>query len=127
MNLERSNQPQHVQYDLAGVLEAFEECPDILGPVTKLFREAYARDLQALRVAIDKEECEACAFLAHKIKGSASYFRAVHVNDLAAELEAKGERGNLEGAHALADKLGEALDSVSNGLQQVEHLLSARL
>jgi HPt (histidine-containing phosphotransfer) domain-containing protein len=126
MSLRPSKQPVTAPDELTRILDAFEECPEILGPIAKLFREAYVPDMHALRLALEKEDCANFAFLAHKIKGSASYFRADHVTDIAADLEGRGEHGNLNGAHILVDQLGEALDSVSIALKQVEDLLAAR-
>ena len=126
MSLPLSKQPVPPPNDLTRILDAFEECPEILGPIAKLFREAYVPDMRALRLALEKEDCANFAFLAHKIKGSASYFRADRVTDIAADLEERGERGNLKGAHILVDKLGKALDSVSLVLKQVEDLLADR-
>jgi HPt (histidine-containing phosphotransfer) domain-containing protein len=119
-----SSQPGPIEVDPVGIRECFNECPEILGPVAKLFREDYVSDLHELRHALENGDGVRFAFLAHKIKGSASYFRVEQVTNLAAELEARGECGNLTGAAALVDRLGEGLDSVSVALGDEEERLA---
>jgi len=123
-SLQLSSQPEHIKIDPGNIRECFEECPEVLGPVARLFREDYLSDLQALRVAFENGDSVRVAFLAHKIKGSASYFRADAVTHLAAELEARGECGNLTGVAALVDLLGEGLDLVSLALGEEEQRLA---
>jgi HPt (histidine-containing phosphotransfer) domain-containing protein len=126
MSLQRPVQPESVECDPAKVLDHFAECPEILGQVAKLFREAYVPDMLALRLALERGDSDRFAFLAHKIKGSACYFQAEHVTALAAELEERGERGELKGINPQVEQLDKALASVSFALRQVEDLLAAR-
>jgi len=119
-----SSQPAQIAVDPGRIRECFKECPEILGPVAKLFRQDYVSDLRALRAALENRDGVTFAFLAHKIKGSASYFRVDEVTNLAAELEVRGECGNLTGAAALVDQLGEGLYSVSVALGDEEERLA---
>ncbi len=126
MTLRPLDQPEAVECDPAKILENFEDCPEILGPVAKLFREAYVPDMHALRMALANGDSAGFAFIAHKIKGSASYFRAEQVTHIAGELEERGEQGKLKGVDAMVEQLDRALDSISRVLRQVEELLAVR-
>ncbi|MGA9565937.1 MAG: Hpt domain-containing protein [Candidatus Korobacteraceae bacterium] len=126
MSTQLSNQSERIEAALERIRESFEECPEILGPVARLFRGAYVPDMHALRVALENGDNARFAFLAHKIKGSASYFRVDYVTDLAAELELRGKCGSLAGVSDLVDQLGDGLDSVSAALRDEEERLAAR-
>jgi HPt (histidine-containing phosphotransfer) domain-containing protein len=127
MRLRPVDQPELAECDPTKVLENFEDCPEILGPVAKLFREAYVPDMQALRRALENRDSVNFAFIAHKIKGSASYFRADHVTHIAGQLEERGQRKDLNGVHTMVEELNRALNSLSRALKQAEERLEVRL
>jgi HPt (histidine-containing phosphotransfer) domain-containing protein len=72
-----------------------------------------------LKAAIQKEDIEGLAHLAHDLKGSAANFSANTLRALALELEQAGKANNLEEAQSLIAQMDEQVARLSEYLEKL--------
>src|SRR5580698_6636534 len=108
--------PNDSIFSVDTVLKNFQDFPEILGPVVSLFLDAYPADMQALRLAVERGNERDVAFVAHKIRGSVGCFHADRAAAIAAEVEGRGDSGELQGLLNVIEHLETAMVSVSSVL-----------
>jgi CheY-like chemotaxis protein len=69
--------------------------PDVVAELVAEFRESAARQLSAMRGAIDRGDATALAEAGHALKGDAAVLGANRVRTMCADLEARGRAGGV--------------------------------
>ena len=82
---------------------------DILPELLALYFDQSAEHLGELDGAIASDDADSVRKTAHKLKGSSLTLGAVHVGEVAAELEMVAKAGGLSGADAMVVRLRDAL------------------
>lgn len=107
-------------FDLDEALERVGGDRELLKEIADLFLEDAPRSLEAVRLAIDANDCPALQRAAHSLKGSVANFGAQETVDAAFRLEKMGVDGKMGDAMATFAQLESALQTVCEGLSQIE-------
>jgi two-component system, sensor histidine kinase and response regulator len=102
--------------DLAALLESVDGDRDLLDEMAATFIAEVPGWLASLRAALEGGQPEAVFRAAHGVAGAVGYFRAAGVRRRAADLEAMGRAGRLDGAAAQIDQLEADLHALSRFL-----------
>src|SRR5260370_34293986 len=90
----------------------FENDRDLMTQVLLIFKDAFPRHLQALRLAVDSSDGERVAAEAHALKGMLCNLAASSATDAAARLEQLGrsrEVSEFREAYAAFEEIGKEL------------------
>jgi len=96
--------------DLAALLE---HCLGKRALAEKLIAKLHSRlpqDVHQIECALDDDDFDCLASLAHRLKGAAGSVSAERIRRAAARLEALAQEGNAEGAHSSLAQLKEEAD-----------------
>lgn len=104
--------------DLDALLESVGGDRDLLDELAVSFVAAVPGWIAALRAGLESGQAETIFRVAHGVSGAVSYFRAAGVHKQAADLEAMGRAGQLDGAAAQLDRLEADLHTLSRHLDE---------
>ena len=103
--------------DVSQLLDRIDDDRALLAELVSIFRREYPENLKSAQRAIKKQDPIALQHVGHTLKGALGNLAATEASQIAAELEALGRRGELDGAHAILDRLGRELESVMRALE----------
>jgi CheY-like chemotaxis protein/HPt (histidine-containing phosphotransfer) domain-containing protein len=92
--------------------------PDVFRDLLQLFRADAPQLLTAMRAAVAEGNAEQLKQAAHSLKGAAANLGARQMSGIAAELEAIGRRGTVEGAEPLLDRVEAQFQQVCEALER---------
>ena len=104
--------------DIDALLESVGDDRDLLDEMAATFHAEAPGWIASLRTAIESGQAEAIFRVAHSVAGAVGYFRAAGVRQRAADLEAMGRAGRLDGASAQLDQLEAALLDLGRVLRE---------
>jgi hypothetical protein len=107
----------------ARIFDDFQGCPEVLDSVAVLFRETYPLDVRSLRSALTVRDSAKIAFLAHKMRGSVLCLHQEGAARIAAALEEKAARDDLEGTDRLIESLTQTYELVCSSLERAGQML----
>ena len=107
-------------FDLNAALERVGGDQELLKEIADLFLDDAPNSLASVRAAIEANDGAALQRSAHSLKGSVANFGAEEAVDAAFRLEKMGADGKLDGAMAVFAELENELQTVSEGLSQLE-------
>jgi CheY-like chemotaxis protein/HPt (histidine-containing phosphotransfer) domain-containing protein len=102
--------------DRSALLDRVEGDMELLGDIIELFKEDSARQIAAIRDAIDKKQPDLLRRAAHTLKGTCGNLGAPEAAAIALELEKLAASGDLSRAH-------ESLRSLEEHIQRAGNLL----
>jgi HPt (histidine-containing phosphotransfer) domain-containing protein len=91
--------------DLVALLGSVGGDRELLDEVADTFTAEVPGWITALRAAVSSGDSATLFRVAHRVTGAVGYFKATGVRQAAADLEAMGREGKLEGASAAVDLL----------------------
>jgi two-component system, sensor histidine kinase and response regulator len=95
--------------DIDALLASVGGDRELLDELAATFAEEVPRWIATLRTALASSDTETIFRVAHGVNGAVGYFGASGVQRPAADLEAMGRKGNLEGAPAALGHLEDGL------------------
>lgn len=104
--------------DLDALLESVGGDCELLDELATTFISEVPGWVTSLRAALASHDSATVYRLAHGVTGAVGYFRAPSVRQMAADLEALGRAGRLDGAATLLDRLEAGLLDLSGLLRQ---------
>lgn len=102
--------------DLDALLESVGGDRELLDELAVSFIAEVPGWIAALRAGLESGQAETIFRVAHGVSGAVGYFRAAGVRKQAADLEAMGRAGQLDGAAAQLDRLEADLHTLSRHL-----------
>ena len=103
--------------DVIQLLDRLDDDRVLLAELVEIFRREHRDNLQSAQRAISSRDAEGLQRAGHTLKGALGNLSAVRASDLAAELEAMGKNGALNGAQELINKLVLELTTVMQALE----------
>ncbi|MCM0611529.1 Hpt domain-containing protein [Marinobacter sediminum] len=101
--------------------EALAELQDVMDDEFEVLIQTYLSDsrerVASLRAAIEVEDADAFAKMAHSFKGSCINIGAPHLGQLCLAAEMAGKENRLEGASAMVDGIEAELRTVADMLE----------
>ena len=91
---------------------------DLLRKLVETFLEQRASALAELREAERRNDVQALARAAHRIRGTVTLFRAATASELARSLEEMAEQGDLPRARGLLVRLAEEMEHLARFLSE---------
>jgi HPt (histidine-containing phosphotransfer) domain-containing protein len=106
----------------------FKRClnrTSIVAKVLDTFRKTVPSLLDELEAALRGGDCAQSALLAHQLKGTASNVSALQLNELARQVEASANAGELAGATAYTEPLRSEFDRCVRFITETQGLAEA--
>ncbi len=102
-------------------LEGAANDKDLLDELVTLFLDESQKNLSDIRKALDEGNAELLKRAAHTLKGSLRIFQSFKAQDLAFQLEKKGENNSMESADSLLAQLLDQMKLVRAELEKGYH------
>lgn len=90
---------------------------ELLQELVELFLEDYPQLLENIKTAVENQDAVGLKQAAHALKGSVGNFCADKAFQHAADLEERGDAGNLANAEQVVDALENEMKKVDSALQ----------
>jgi HPt (histidine-containing phosphotransfer) domain-containing protein len=105
--------------DLAALRRNFGEDLEFAGRLVTKFEGRYPAQLAAIRDALSRSDGSVAAETAHRLAGETSVFYSVAARQTALHVEDLARAGDLAGAAAACDVLGDELERLIRSLREL--------
>ena len=105
--------------DVTQLLDRIDDDRALLAELVSIFRREYPENLKEAERAIKRHDADGLQRVGHTLKGALGNLAATEASQIAAELEALGRSGELDGAHAALDGLVRELEKVMRALESL--------
>jgi len=110
--------PQSKVFDRAALLERAEGDEELLKTIVRVFLEDVPRQIAALREALARADAVGLQRQAHCLKSASGSAGATAMQDVAFQIEAAGESGDLEKAAPLVRRIEEEFERLKRVLAE---------